>query len=749
MHACKIIAVLLLLANAVLAQPVTLDNGLVRITITPELMGVRPGSLTEFVDYETGLDLADGLQFSGVHTDVFLPSAGQITLISDTEAVFCSPFLYDHTGSDILPVKVSIVYRLQGRGLEMIYTIEATAETEFLHPLEVDFSVRSWETVSFGNQTVPDDRVVNLADEEGLIRISGDQSVILDRQIQSPALTASVLFPNPSKANLVLTDPVNPDARYLTLRFFDVEPPRENCVGPDLHSLLPGGDVSSYFVSFSMDDDFIPVFISGHPDGFERTASWMLDEIPMIHPEQGYIWGFSTTSSGPEPITALLISLLEDHPSMKMNWLILPDAILTPNRDSVWWEPGQISWSHAHCTWRISTQAIPEYIQWLRNIENDVYPWADRVNMGSHGYHHTPNQDSSFGEFHEFITYEPVEHLERFMMFSSDITDAGLDTSQVNRAIRFSGHRTSLSGLWAAIAWGFDFYCNGVRWYEWNGAEQFVDMIITKFQTPSGRIWGTNSVWWADFSVLQEDSLLSTVMERGKHGLLGGHPINMLAGGTVPEAYNRLDSICTSLETDYPHFGWLFPIEYGEFLEETYSVDYTRLSFYEDHLELIFSGQISCGQTMVFLMPDSMAIDCVKVDNQQVSFEQRPQQRVFTVMPDLETGSHSLEAFWTYTGFQGGGQPADPAISVTNPAMETVVVRACGLEPSTAYTIAIYDLCGRLQIRQDGTADGEGAASVSFSLKSWRNERLPAALYLLDFSSGGIHLSRSFVSIRR
>ncbi len=723
-----------------------LDNGQIRIVITPVLQGVRPGSLLEFTDLATGVDLAGGRLFGGVQSDVFIPYDGEITCLSDTEAIFTSPYMYDHTGSEILPISVSILYRLNGRGLEMIFHIEASSDAEILFPLEVDFTMTPWSTATFRNQTTMSDRFIDFSLGQGNIRISGDQSVLLTSSEQS-SLNAQVLFPNPSKANLFVTAPLPPSDPYMSLRFFDVEPPRENCLGPDLHSIIPQGDISTYYVGFFLNDDAVPVFLSDHPDGYERTASWILDEIPLTHPFQAYIWRFSTTPEGDDPISGGLIQLLEDHPEMKMNWLILPDAIFADNRDSVWFEPGfEDSWSHWHCTWRISTEAPLEFRQWLINIQNDFYPWADRVNLGSHGYHHTPNLDSASGEFHEFITFEPEEHMERLMMFSSDIIDIGLDTAQVNRTIRYAGHRTSLSGLWATIAKGFDFYCNGIRWYDWNGGEHFVDMLITKFQTPAGRIWGTNTVWWGDFGVQQEDSLLSTVMNRGKHGLIGGHPYVMFAGGTSPEAYARIDSICSSLETEYDNFGWLFPIEYGDFLEECYGITWNGIASSPGQLTVSFTGQATSGQTIVLFLQDGSIVEDILLDNEPVSWELRSNQRLFVILPVLSGGEHTLNVFLTITGIEAeGDEGIQPVLSIANPVSVNLIVMASGLSSSSPFVLSIFDLSGRLVHRRTELTDSMGRLDESFDLKSQSSVPLPGGLYIVNLKAGQTTISRSFV----
>lgn len=720
--------------------PVTLENAHVRIVITPDLQLVRPGSLLEFTDLATGTDMAAGGQFGGIQSDVFIPSTGTITCLSDTEAVFQSPFMYDHTGSETIPVETTILYRLAGRGLEMVFTVETTGETEFLHPLEVDFHMKAWETATFMNQTTECDRQFDLQAEQGPARVSGDQVVLLHTEQPYP-LSAKVLFPNPSKANLVITAHSPTVPAYLSLRLFDVDQPRENCLGPDLHSVIPAGDSSSYYVGFSLEENAAPVFISDHPHGYERTASWMLDEIPMIHPDAGYIWSFSETSSGPEILSAQLIQLLEEHPEMKMNWLVLPDGILTPNRDSVWFEPGwEDSWSHWHCTWRISTEATPEFRQWLLNIQEDAYTWADRVNLGSHGYHHTPNPDSSFGEFHEFITYEPEEHFERFAMLNSDICDMGLDPGKVCRAIRYAGHRTSLSGLWATISAGFDFYCNGIRWWDWNAGEYFRDTYISKFQTPEGRIWGTNTVWWADYQSMYPYEYLSSVMTRGKHGLLGGHPGQMLAMGLVPEAYQRLDSVCTSLETDYQHFGWLFPIEYGDFLEECYGMLWENVEYSPGGLSLSFNGAATLGETLVIFLPEDAVVYQLLLDGQPLDWEVREGERLFAVLPSISAGQHSLSVTWDITGISGLNTPPDAGISIPSPVFGAAYLRASGLPSYESWTASVYDLSGRTVTESGGITGNSG--SLEFCLGM---DTEPRGLYLVRLVAGGMELRSRFV----
>jgi len=472
----------------------SIGNQSLSVSVNDALCAYRPGAVVYLLDKATGSEITGSNQFSGINCGSYLPANGVVELLSDTSLVFHSACMTD--GSSTLPIDIEIEYTLVGRGLEIRYRFEFLEDTEVLSPLEVDFYIFQWDSLETRNQTAIDE-CFPLDGGSGFQRFSGDQIFRLAGGLPE----AIFILPNNAKGIAVILDEEN--YAYLSLRILDVEAPRENCAGPDLHSVIPAGQVEEYYIRFSMDELFAPVFISGHPFGAEHSAGWMIDELPFVHPPEGWIWSFTTVSSGDEPTAAGLISLLEDHPLMKMNFLILADAILTPNRDSVWFEPGcEDSWSHWHCTWRISTLAPPEYLEFLLNIQNDVYPWADRVRMGSHGYHHTPNPDSSYGGYHEFITYEPDEHQERFRVSMLDIDACGLDTNLV-RVIRFPGHRSSLSGLQAIIDHGFTFFCNGWRLIDWYAGKQFRNQWISRFQTVNGRIWGSNSVWWGDYYTVQ------------------------------------------------------------------------------------------------------------------------------------------------------------------------------------------------------------------------------------------------------
>ncbi len=675
----------------------TIGNQWISVGVTDATASNRAGSIVSLSDSWSGAQLVPDGQFSGVHTGSFLPANGVVTLLSDTSLVFHSTHFTG--GGNTLPLDLTIVYTVVERGLEISYRFDYLENIQFTDPLEVDFVVTNWDSLHTGNQTTTDESFP-INGGTGYQRFSGDQLFTLTGG-QPEAL---FIFPNIAKGIIAVTD--LPNSSYISIRVLDTEPPRENAVGPDLHSVIPAGQVDEYFVRFSMDEYFNPLFISGHPHGARRSAGWIMDEIPMIHPGQGNIWGFSESSQGTEVVSAALIGYLEDHPQLKMNWIILPDGILDPNRDSVWFEPGyEDSWSHWHCTWRISTEATPDYLQWLRNIQDNVYPWSNRVTMGSHGYHHTPNADSSFGGFHEFITYEPEEHQERFRIVSLDIDDCGLDTSMV-RVIRFPGHRTSLSGLKAIIDHGFTFYCNGWRLIDSYAGKQFRNQWITRYQTENGRIWGSNTVWWADYNGSHPFYYLSEVMEKGKFGLLGCHPINMLDAGTGtvnPVAQARIDSVLTSLETDYEDFIWMLPEEYGDFLENCFSIRVDGIDGHPPDLTLSFTGPVPEGLTFCAGLQPGDSVLGVTLDGTSIPWEMGPDGMLFAISGERPGGDHTLVVTIDPLGIEGNGsgRPVFSAV-VPSPVHGTVLnVSTPGLAAGSSALLSVFDLAGRTVYREN------------------------------------------------
>lgn len=723
-------AMLILLLTASLSSH-SISNQWIDLVINDDAAQGYAGSICSLLDKYSGMHAATPEHpFACVRYDDFGPASGTV-VCTDTSAVFTTSSMTGPQGS--LPISVTIEYTLVDRGVEIVCTLQFLQDVELLKPLMMRFNTQGWNTMTIENQTGLDESFP-LDASTWFQRFSGSQMVHLTGGNEPPLL---FVFPNVSKGNIWIEDYGQP---WIGLLFFDTEPPRENCQGPDLHSLIPAGETVEYFVRISMDEYFAPVFISNHPYGFERTAAWILDELPFIHPDQGYIWGFSETSDGPEPVSAELIQLLEEHATMKMNWLILPDGILTPNRDSIWAEPGwESSWSHWHGTWRVSTEATDEYKQWLLNIQDGVYPWADRVRMGSHGYHHTPNADSSYGGFHEFITYEPWEHGERFRMGMSDIDDIGLDTNLVS-VVRFPGHRTSLSGLWAVIDHGFEFYCNGWRLIDWFAGKQFRNQWITMYQTPHGRLWGSNTVWWGDYQVAYPCEYLSDVLERGKFALLGCHPISMLNGGQSPEAYGFIDSILTSMEQDYDNFGWLLPSEYGDYLEACYNISVRRIRSSGTQLSMEFEGAVPEGMTFCARLNPLDQVNNVTLDGVPLTWELRSNGRLFAVSGQHAAGIHTLAI--DFLPMEVADRSEGFQMSVQNPCgFSSVRIHLSGEPPTSPIEVSLFDVSGRVVC--SGMADFcTGEAELPLP------ESLPSGLYIVNVRFGNGSVSAGTIVLR-
>ncbi len=683
----------------------TISNEYLTAVITAVQTDSRAGSLLELVDIQTGIDFAEGGQYGSVHCGDFVPLDGSVFFSSASCATFISTGMMDYSSGMKLPVSISTTYRLTGRALEITYQITATGNAELSFPLEADFGLKPYldNHIRFRNQTVFEDRWNVLDGIHNLIRVSGDQIVFLC----SPTceLDATFIFPNPSKAILALSAEDYPNNEYLSLRFFDTTKPFFTA-GPDLHSILGPGNYSTYYVQMSLDSNFIPVYFSTHPQMYERSASVILDEIPLLHPLQGDMWDYSETSSGSEYISAWIIRLLEDHPALKVNIVVLGDGILEQNCDSMWFEPGwEHSWSHWHCTWRISTEAPEDYKQWMINIQNDVYQWADRVNLGFHGYHHTPSPDSAWDPFHEFITLEFEEHQERMDMIYSDFSSIGLDPQKTMYTIRPPGNSASLSALWAMIDHGVKFYSNGVRWSQWMGGQWFWDMYLSKYDTPGGRMWGTNTCWWGDYAQQMPYIYLSTVMDRGKHALLGGHPCGMWGFGN-PIAYNRIDSVYASLENDYSHFGWLFPVEYAEFMEESYALRVDSIRNDDNSASIFFTGATSTGQTLVARLPSYVLVQHVLIDGVETVWEDYGDNRIFFDADNLAGGSHEAVISWYPLGIDYSTS-SNLNLCTVNPSGRLIKVTVEGLQIGEDFQLQLFDMAGRMVMAQRCTGTGD------------------------------------------
>lgn len=729
-------------------SPDTLDNGQFRAVITPVAGSSRAGSIVELTDLETGTDFAQGGDYASVHCGDFVPEDGAVIKHSPARATFVSMAMVDPATRETLPFSLAVDYHLVGRGMEISYTLTSTGIAELCEPLEAVFGLYPYldGSIRFANQTVTDDRTNCLNGQHTeLFRISGDQEIHLTGG--GCPVDMLYLFPNPAKALIALSCEAWPLNEHLILRFFDVHETQANCDGPDLHSIVGPGNTSTHYVRMAAGDGVRPAYFSSHPNMWERTASWILDDIPLVHPAQGDMWSYSVDSSGPDFVSARIIKLLQEHPSMNMNIVILADGILDENCDSMWFEPGyEDSWSHWHSTWRIATEAPDDYMEWMCNIQDDAYLWADRVNLGCHGYHHTPSPDSAGDPHHEFVTYEPEEHQERFDVVFDDYTTIGLDAQETMRTIRPPGNKTSLSGLWAMVDHGFKYLSNGVYWWQYVGGEWFYDLFLTRYETPAGRMWGINTVWRADWTAMMEYDKLSTVMERGKHGLLHGHPINMF-WGTYPPAYHRIDSVCTSLEEDYSHFGWVMPVEYAYMLEECYEMSIDSIRWSESTASVYFTGAASRGQTVVCRLPaDPIGLQ-VTIDGEPVDWRQYEGYRIFIDADSLSLGSHVVLLEWEELGVTTPEPEACDQLSILlpSPCDHTVPVTVRGLPERTAFRLGVFDMAGRRVLSESSTATSSSIFSTVLDLPPGT----PPGVYLVWVRAGELTASRKLVLLSR
>lgn len=253
-------------------------------------------------------------------------------------------------------------------------------------------------------------------------------------------------------------------------------------------------------------------------------------------------------------------------------------------------------------------------------------------------------------------------------------------------------------------------------------------------------------MWWGDYQSAYPYEMLSMVMDRGKFGLLGCHPAQMLGtfyGPGIPElAYARIDSVLTSLENDYPHFLWLFPAEYGDFLEDLYSIRVDHMTGEAPLLSMDFTGAVPEGLTLCAQLHPDDVITYVLLDGIPIPWEKRSGGRLFAHAPALPFASHSFRI-----GIQAMGIEENPAESgfgvfpVSPVGGPQLTVLVPGLEEGMPVSVSVFDLSGRsVLIRSDEVVSSELILELDGSI--------PSGVYMVTVRSGGRYGTGRFTVLR-
>jgi len=513
--------------------------------------------------------------------------------------------------------------------------------------------------------------------------------------------------------------------------------------GPRLASVLsPGTRLNRQIELIVVHEDDAPPntcgpisYLSPFPEMWEQVIAMTFDDIPF--------GSFIVPKSGHDPSAPkqqYLIRLLEDHPHMKMGWIILADAIfsedLIRNPD---YPPGK--WWLAHGFGRVLTDSSPEYLQWLRNLECDnmVYGYEDRVHLGSHGYHHTP--EMQFGQNWEFQCFDTACHDSTFAAIVKEFELMDL-TEKSLKWIRFPGFKFTRSTLDALIENGFIFF-------DYWGIRGRLPWML--FYSEHGRAWGVGSEWHGDDPQSYEwmDSLF---LSKGKFCHTAGHPSKWFDwAGDREAAYQQIHEIFQQAENEYPHLGYMFPDEAGEFALQTYDIRDFKSETFPNAMVVSFTGRAAPGQTIVAEWPDSVPLmDCVTVDGQEIEDLAVRGRLLFIELPQLEDGLHIVHVpYLNATSVETTSHvpPITLSQNYPNPFHRTTTLAFAVTERGFA-KLSIYNIEGkRVKTMFEGICEAK-TCRIVWDGTDWRGNPVTSGIYFYRLQAGGNVLTKKMAFIQ-
>jgi hypothetical protein len=632
-----------------------------------------------------------------------------------------------------------IRYRLIDNRLAVDYCFEALERMELTEGLDIHLSSSAWDSIAIYNHYCSEDPVVLCRDTEP--RYFGLDQLY---ELHSDARTLHMLIPNPYHSSVTITPSAMNSFQFRWHVLVASDPFKAvDPKGPQLASLLsPGTRLYRQIELIITHDDDPPsnppeavAYLSPFPNGWEQVIAMTFDDIPF--------GSFVVPKSGHDPDTPrqqYIIRLLEDHPRMKMGWIILPDAIfsedLIRNPD---YPPGK--WWRAHGVGRVLTDSSPEYLQWLCNIERDsvVYGYEDRVHLGNHGYHHAP--EMQFGANWEFQCYDPVCNDSTFATIVSEYHSMGL-TGKSLKWIRFPGFKFTRATLDALIKSGFIFF-------DYWGIEGRLPWML--FYSEHGRAWGVGSQWHGDAPQTYElmDSLF---LSRGKFCHTAGHPSQWFDfAGDREAAYQQIHEIFQQAEADYPNLGYMFPDEVGDYATQTYDLRDVASEMFSNALVITFTGRAPPGLTVVAQWPDS--VPCaggVTIDGRDISEAEVRDRRLFIELPVLEDGLHIVHApFRTGTAIDLHSPPSHVTLSQNYPnPFSTMTAFSFTLPGRSPVALSIYNIEGKLIRTLVSDACGSGVNKALWDGTDFRGNPVSSGVYFYRLQAGGEVLTRKMVLVR-
>lgn len=681
------------LAPASAQSPLTVSNGMLRLTVTPSAAGNRPGEITELARTDSLVpDIAGAGIFCGLKSGSYVPVPGTLASPDSLTLIFSSPSMAPLSGGGSLPIAYRCTYRLDGARVRLSIVAYPTAPVALVDGLELDYNLTGSQRIAVSNHFRS--RELAIASPQW----TGDDCHLDTRIVcQRPNGYLAFLMQNPAWTTWRV-EPAGSATVYLKQFLLQSEPPISYgdptfIATERIHSFLVPGDTITRELTIGLSTSeplADQAYFSPHPSAYDQTMAVMWDEI------SGFTSDVAADSSSGNIIDQYVLRLLMRRPAMKMNYLISYDLF------GAWFE---IPWPRPANRWeqhgpaRIATDAPEELRQWLRDIETGSHPWGARMSLGSHAYHHDRYIDSVTLLYHEFGTDDSLTNRMLFEALVADMGTIGL-TASSRRSIRFPGFKYSNSALRSAALSGHTYYDNGKRYY--TGVLSF---FLSMYTYAGHRIWGTNTCWWGDYSTRSFDinpgrpfEYMDYPLAQGKVCLTGGHPggvFNYCHIDSTLTGLNRADSMYLLAQTKYPAMGWLFPDEISATLDELYQLGSLSQSIIGDTLTFGFHGALSRSQTVVVPLASSAVQVTVRVDSAPAAGIVR-NNKLYVVLPTLPAAHHEV----TITGGQYGtraralGNRRSSGLTLFANA-RVLGVQHTATEPGMALTIVLFDQAGR------------------------------------------------------
>ena len=725
-----VFAILLVMASTAVGAEHVLQSPVLRVVVDLETGGIaqcydlrRPDSSSVFGADEDILAVAAG---------DFRPFGFMVTGSDSTSITMVSSVLVRE--ANYLPLRTTITYRLAGHRLGVDYCFEALERLELLEGLDINITSSVWDSLVTRNH-FSGERTI----EFGPWNVWRYRALNQVYELENAFRNLSLVFANPYHS-LITIETRAPHALHFTWHvlaahetFQAVDP-----VGPPFASVLsPGVQLYRQIELVVTHRDTTPVtpiaYFSPFPNGYDQVIAMTFDDIPFrgwLYPESGH--------DPNAPMQQYLVRLMEEHPKMKMGWIVLPDAI---------WSEAEIQnpdyprgeWWLAHGPRRILTAAPEDFIQWVRNVERDslVYGYEDRVHLGSHGYHHTPELVVTKANF-EFQYYDPAFNDSTFSTIVREYNLLGLGTRS-HKWIRFPGFHFTRATIESLIKYGF------ILFDYWEIYDKLPWML---FYSEHGRIWGVGTKWEGDTPAPYE--VMDKILGAGKLCHTAGHPYAWFDNGSET-AYQQIHQTFEQAETDYPNLGYMFPDDVGYFADETYDIRDIQTEIACDALVFSFVGSATLGQTIVVEWPNGFDLPtAATVDGLDAPPIETRERRCLISLPELEDGPHvvrvdavlgdSCETYVPPPGFALFQNYPNPFVPFSTIAFE--------LSEPADVSLRIYDVSGRLvRVLTEGRRTADRHEEV-WDGRDDEGRRVASGVYFYRLCAGTFVQSRKMVLVR-